>query len=1002
MKSEFQDFKHRISLFNMQLSTCRFAGELCLDEEELPDFSEKVIRYEEKLTREESDIATLVLAVNVAYYFYDDNGFWYHYNKITGNDNFEMTGRSIERTLCRYNLLSVQRSGPFRYVGAILEQCGISKRYIPAYSFLLKELKGHYRGNQLLELKYSDFVKYLRDYICPKSLKEFLLDEEGAMLTLQVLRMIKMYEDGVLSKIELSELDGFRPGFWEEVLKYYNSTPSERKTDLFFQKPELRLNLSDRVFELVFPSMLFLENSEKIRPFSYPITRIEKLQDLRENYSGQITSEYGQHYYWEIPGWRPNGDPVMFDGSRRNLIVGNQIVYPGVYYLIAPSHYIVPAKNLISLLGDLNITLEESYWVYKISIDFDDRMSNIKIASKNECSIVRIAFKNPGKYIFPYHIGQTEVFVGDIPDIEVSDFTLIEENKVGLFYDFGEIKGRIRNRNHLDILKYKARSNIPFKGKIWLENIVRNRFDPVQRGSSELFFYVIPDIKINFKQSFWGYATRPVISIEKSSQLKMNIHGAFIKDDEYFFSPQTKKITGEILLDQNHLLFEIPLERVGIIDENGMVNKYIERSELSGKNFVFLGPPEKTVELRLDNNSISLHLDNKGRERIDGAFIARCLNGRKGYEPIGVVIDEEKNDLGLWIIDSDFIFGSKEWSHSTMDIDGPINQILDVVALIKKQKLSRTIRINQHVPFITKEFNRKLDELFACSQIFDNVQIVLDTTNFDWFKLLESGPLKTMLEAYSFGEWSDFFNFYRDYFPNVERWNHSIENHIINHSPDRLHIVIKEWAEEVKAHKIINFSTSIANKQYGPALTQAWVSYRIGRVQEALTRINVIPDECSSIVGSLCLLLKLIIFLRRARFNQVKSLIYTLGSQLRGLSKDLTPIFEALTHALCGEQARDISISQSTYSFIEILPFTNEDSVFLAGFTSYLLNGDLKELRDNFRDWLVVWTVICIDEDVEYWDEIKPMIDTILVDIPSSPVKQYMIDKIQNKFKRSK
>ncbi|SMF33539.1 hypothetical protein [Paenibacillus barengoltzii] len=1000
--TDFQELSNQIAQFKKQINSWRYAGELCLDEDELTSFSTALRKYQFTLDREDYDIAILVLAVNIAYYFYDDDGFWHHFSKVTGIENTEMTGRAIERTLRRYGKLSVQRYGPFRYVGAILEQCGISRRYIPSFTFILKELKRLYRGDRILELKYSDLIDFLKDFNCAKYLKEFLLDEEGARLTLQVLRIIKMYEEGVINKDELASLDGFRPGFWDEVLKHYRVIPQERKADVFYNKPALRLDLSGHVLELFFPSRSFIDGMEDRERFSYPVTKLDNASELQEKYCGRVAREGGQALYWEIPGWLPKGLPVLFDCNKRTMIPGNLTIYPGMYYLLAPAEYVVPEDKVVSFLGELKLSLNSKYYIYKITLNYGDKLSHLKIASKPEASRVFIQFKNPEMYSFPFYDGHVDIFVGDMPDLEVSDFGPIKNNTVGLFYDFGRIKGRIRNEEDLHLLKGKIKANLPLKGRIWSEVIVRNSWEREQRLASELLFYVVPYIKIKGYDRFFGFGVKPTLQIEKSTNLNLIMDGATVEGDKYTFSARSRVVEGKIMINEDTIEFQIPLKRVGILDENGRVLRYIEQSELAGRRFVFVGPPKTELHLHFQNDqNLTFHLDDKGRAFVKGELLQTDSIGKKGGVPLYGEIGAELFPLGCWLIDSESIF-------SIPDISGlagsaALNELLQLVSLIKKGPLQQKIQIKK-LPEITKTFNNKLREFFCCAQVFDETVFVMESKVINWIEILEDGPLKSILEAYRLGQWREELSSCQIFLPKVERWAETLGKHMKNFSPDQLYETLREWAAEVNAHRFVGISSSLGKLDYGQALTHAWVSYQKYNVLDALGRLNDVSEECPGLTGYLSKFLKVIIYVRQARFRQAKSLMEPLNPEPAEMS-ELHSLLQTLVHTLNGEiMTTDYKGWQNNNVklLLKILPLTREDHTLLDGYHTYLCNGDIGVIVRCSEDWLYNWLLLCLLEDDDpLAAEIASSLLNLVATIPPSLEKGTIMEKVNNRLKRS-
>jgi hypothetical protein len=238
-----------------QLETCNYVGEICLHEDDLSNLSDmfkesknffiKPIHYRS---------AILVAAVNCAYYYYDDKGFWHHFTKLTGYENTLEIGSMIEKTLKELGLIALERSGPFRYVGVILEQCGISKRYFLTYAGILRHLKSTL-GNDFGNITNESLKKIIEQIHCQKYLKNFLIDPSGIQFTAQVCNLLAMFEEGWINEEELLQLKGFMPGFWEFLIKEFSV--------------KIIHNLQDRSIDATYPKPI-LFNGERLGDIKLP------------------------------------------------------------------------------------------------------------------------------------------------------------------------------------------------------------------------------------------------------------------------------------------------------------------------------------------------------------------------------------------------------------------------------------------------------------------------------------------------------------------------------------------------------------------------------------------------------------------------------------------------------------------------------------------------------------------------------------------------------------
>ena len=130
--------------WQQRLIKCNYAGEIFLDSERLISLADKYAHDSRIITDDGVNKSVIVVfAVNCAYHFYDDSGFWEHFCRIMHLVNNPTTqehyGTLVESKLRELKLLKNERSGPFRFVGAILEQCGVSKKYISQFASVLNE-----------------------------------------------------------------------------------------------------------------------------------------------------------------------------------------------------------------------------------------------------------------------------------------------------------------------------------------------------------------------------------------------------------------------------------------------------------------------------------------------------------------------------------------------------------------------------------------------------------------------------------------------------------------------------------------------------------------------------------------------------------------------------------------------------------------------------------------------------------------------------------------------
>lgn len=236
------------------LANCTFIGELALSEKETLQYSSEL----SKMLKSSSgfiykDLAMAVLAVNCAYYTYDDDGFWKHFCKYincTGINEMEI-GSHIERFFQKFEGDDfIPRTGPYRYVGRILEHCGISRYYLFSFANFIRTLKINQSYRNISNLEYQKYKKMVPDNI-NKYLREFLQDESGWGFVISVASAMDHYVNGHISLATLCTLQGFRHDFWPNFLECLDGRPVNINLDL------LRGPITEPNFRAVQPPSLY-------------------------------------------------------------------------------------------------------------------------------------------------------------------------------------------------------------------------------------------------------------------------------------------------------------------------------------------------------------------------------------------------------------------------------------------------------------------------------------------------------------------------------------------------------------------------------------------------------------------------------------------------------------------------------------------------------------------------------------------------------------------------
>jgi len=213
------------------LKTCDFAGQIDLTAKDLSCLAGPVrAGLESSIVTAQKHAVRIVFSVNCAYYAHD-GGFWEYFCEYLGYEstppNQSWIGPKLEESLLYFGFLTQPRYGPFRWVGPLLEQAGVTLRSMHNFAEILREAaKGNW--DRLLVLTFYQF-RDIVDGLTPGTyLGLFLKDEShtGWKFARDVARSISQHERGLLSWKDLQELPGYRPGFWKELKRHLDIEPS--------------------------------------------------------------------------------------------------------------------------------------------------------------------------------------------------------------------------------------------------------------------------------------------------------------------------------------------------------------------------------------------------------------------------------------------------------------------------------------------------------------------------------------------------------------------------------------------------------------------------------------------------------------------------------------------------------------------------------------------------------------------------------------------------------
>lgn len=259
------DFDEAIRQWGDQAPQLSFLGEIALSKSDTVNYLQ-ILSSRLHLQPEHYHsyaVPITILAVNCAYYTYDDSGFWKHFcrhlNLDCNQTIQDKLGHVIERYFQKIDRTFRKRRGPFRYVGRILEQCGISQYYMEQFINFIKLLKGRSRWATVAELDYGTYSKCVPDDL-PKYLKKFLDDTVGWHFVTDVAASLSQRDRNLISYEKLCSLPGYRSEFWADFLKIYDGTLVKKYVRSEADIPPLGLTASP-------PSLYWLNESPQTPGF---------------------------------------------------------------------------------------------------------------------------------------------------------------------------------------------------------------------------------------------------------------------------------------------------------------------------------------------------------------------------------------------------------------------------------------------------------------------------------------------------------------------------------------------------------------------------------------------------------------------------------------------------------------------------------------------------------------------------------------------------------------
>ena len=918
----FKDINKLESEWASKIADYEFVGELALTKDEYEHYSSI---FCDKSIILQSDFPSLygfpyktvlvVLAVNCAYFEYDDDGFWVHFlSRICladRNDLQENIGSIIEDYLFAKQFIDKKRKGPFRYVGAILEQCGVTRRYLPRFAEFLKSGADKYRWEGLIIISKFSYEQLLPEEGMSSYLRKFLADNAGWEFVITVARSIVRSRLHSYPLQFLESLKGFRPSFWKELLDCLEANilkpqPASRIINIaplpkFIYQPRLsRLAILFDDSNVRFGNYMF-EGKE----VSHSSIELEFPCDFKEVYSIQVKGKDSDWKPTELKGWSPEKRRyAFFDAENGELLYPQHYLSEAEYYLVISTEYLdgLPEKHKKQIK---KIIKADFGW---LSLPFG-MFRGILIAVEPTTDLSFLGFdvdKKERRHLSwddnaKRLIGAEDlfdVFVGQLPDLVVIQPELFYENQLILIGDFGD--GPKPIEIPADSNKISLDCTVPLKGEIWIEPLGRYRKFSEGNVNQRLSFCCLPDCKIDWPDGLHGLAEEPVVEIKGDKSISVSFEGGCVAIDgdrrrwkipqRQTFAEGTLRAEGNIFIRLARLIHRASLQDDYMLPLHSLTLKnFIDLG-----NIVLTGYPDEQAKLFIrecgQNRPLAEfgRFDKTGKLKFNTSALKDTLGrgqfaaGQLCVEHYGKKVPTETRILNtqeiinrLITLDDDF-----SWSDALSS---------DQKKALEELRKGITQRLNRSCLSVCDCLSEQLSdwgkEILYCASFFDGVKLEglrkdffpQDDYRIQAFKWLKIACSVSNAEKESLNVSVDTLLATLDsitWRPSIKRWKDAFEKICTNlKTNSELTELLQEWKKEVFGKNyFVEYKSRIGQMIAGKELTNAWKYYMNSDFNRAYHKAKIAITNASPPVADLALILINILLLRNNTPEQVEDI----------------------------------------------------------------------------------------------------------------------------------
>ena len=905
-----------------KIADYEFVGELALTKDEYEYYSSI---FSDKCIIQQSDSPSLywspyktvlvVLAVNCAYFEYDDDGFWVHFLSRIGladrNDLQETIGSIIEDYLFANHFLYKKKEGPFRYVGAILEQCGVTRRYLPRFAEFLKSGADKYSLEGLKNIPKIFYEQLLPEEGMSSYLRKFLADTAGREFVKTVARSIVQSQSRQYSSPlqYLEQLKGFRPSFWRELWELL-------ETDIQKATPTSRINIPLPKFvyqpELNRLAILFDDSNVRFgnymlegKKVSYSPVELQFPSDFKEAYSIQVKSKDSDWKPTELKGWSPEKRRyAFFDAENGELLHTQKYLSETDYYLIISTEYLdgLPEKHKeqiekiekadfgwlslpFGMFRGILIGIEPSTDLKFLGFDVDKKDRRHLVWDDNAKRLIG------AKDLF-------DVFVGQLPDLVVIQPELFYDNHLILMSDFGDGPKPIEIPDYSN--KIKLDCAVPSKGEIWVEPSGRCREFSEGNVNQRLSFCCLPDCKIIWPDGLHALDEEPVVEIKRDKSISVSFEGECVAidgDNRHWRIPQRQTFVEGTLTIEGNISIRLArmIHRASLQDEHMSLLHSLTLEEFFNKeNFILTGYPKGQAKLFIRECGRNRALADFGRFNETGKlkFNTSALKDtlRRRQFVAGQLCVEY---YGKTVLTETRILNIQEIINRLIKLDDDFRWGDDLVHEQKKalQELRKCIdkRLSKSslalCDCLPKQLSDWGKEILYCASFFDGTKMEglgqdpfsQDDNRVQAFKWLKMARAISNAEKESINASVD--TLLADlkaitWRPPIKRWNDEFEKICMNLKADsELTELLLEWKNEVVGKNyFVEYKSRIGQMVAGKDLTNAWKLYAHKDFDRAYWQAKKAIENGSPPVADLALILINILLLRNNSHEQVEDI----------------------------------------------------------------------------------------------------------------------------------